>query len=83
MNKQYIVKSFGGGTFYHKNKEMTILHREDGPAVEWDNGCKEWWLNNKLHREDGPAYEGLHGNKEWFLNGRIYSEEEHKRLTSK
>ena len=23
------------------------LHREDGPAVEWPNGNKEWWLNDK------------------------------------
>jgi len=32
------------------------LHREDGPAVEWYNGSKEWYKNAKLHREDGPAY---------------------------
>jgi len=24
------------------------LHREDGPAVEWSNGDKEWWTNGKL-----------------------------------
>lgn len=22
-----------------------VLHREDGPAVEWVNGYKSWWLN--------------------------------------
>ena len=22
-----------------------LLHREDGPAIEWDSGAKEWWLN--------------------------------------
>lgn len=22
-----------------------VLHREDGAAIEWDNGTKEWWLN--------------------------------------
>lgn len=26
---------------------MTILHREDGPAVERSDGHKEWWVNNK------------------------------------
>ena len=38
---------------YYVNK---VLHREDGPAVEWYNGSKEWYKNAKLHREDGPAY---------------------------
>jgi hypothetical protein len=23
------------------------LHREDGPAIEWANGTKYWWLNDK------------------------------------
>jgi hypothetical protein len=22
-------------------------HRTDGPAIEWDSGSKEWWLNGK------------------------------------
>jgi hypothetical protein len=22
-----------------------VLHREDGPAVEWVNGHKSWWVN--------------------------------------
>jgi hypothetical protein len=52
MNKQYIVKSFGGGTFYHKNKEMTILHREDGPAYEGLHGNKEWFLNGRIYSEE-------------------------------
>ena len=21
------------------------IHREDGPAIEYNNGCKEWWFN--------------------------------------
>ena len=27
-------------------------HREDGPAMEFDNGEKSWWEDNKLHRID-------------------------------
>jgi len=45
------------------------LHREDGPAVEYNDGTKEWWLNGQLHREDGPAIEYYDGIKEWWLNG--------------
>lgn len=26
---------------------MGKLHREDGPAIEWDNGDKEWWVNGE------------------------------------
>jgi hypothetical protein len=22
-------------------------HRTDGPAIEWDSGSREWWLNGK------------------------------------
>ena len=42
------------------NKEWRVdgvLHREDGPAVEYANGDKEWYFNGKRHREDGPAVE--------------------------
>ena len=28
------------------------LHREDGPAVEWANGDKEWYLNDKEYTEE-------------------------------
>ena len=24
------------------------LHREDGPAFEWPNGDREWYLNGEL-----------------------------------
>jgi len=27
-----------------------VLHRLDGPAIEWANGGKEWWVDGKLHR---------------------------------
>jgi hypothetical protein len=32
-----------------------VLHREDGPAVIWPHGTKEWYQNGVLHREDRPA----------------------------
>ena len=46
------------------------LHREDGPAVEWSNGDKYWYLNDHLHRTDGPAVERTNGYKAWYLNGQ-------------
>ena len=46
-------------------------HRDDGPAAEWFNGDKEWFINGLRHREDGPAVECADGNKYWFINGKL------------
>jgi len=51
------------------------LHREDGPAIEYDNGDKLWFLNGKCHREGGPAIEYDNGDKEWYLNGWLHRED--------
>jgi len=45
-------------------------HREDGPAIEYADGSKFWYLNDKCHREDGPAIERSDGTKWWYLNGK-------------
>jgi len=38
----------------HLNAEGQ-LHREDGPAIEWADGVKEWYWAGQRHREDGIA----------------------------
>lgn len=55
--------------------EAGQLHRESGPAVEYSNGQKEWWLNNQRHREDGPAVEFKCGTKHWYKNGLRHRED--------
>lgn len=37
--------------------------------VEHANGCREWFLNDKLHREDGPAIEYPNLYRAWYING--------------
>jgi hypothetical protein len=32
------------------------LHREDGPAVEWNNGDKSWYLNGVEYTEQEYKY---------------------------
>jgi hypothetical protein len=59
----------------YKN-ESGQYHRLDGPAIEWNDGDKVWFINGKFHREDGPAVERNNGRKFWYLNGKEYSEEE-------
>ena len=45
-------------------------HRDDGPAVQWQDGSMEWWVNGKKHREDGPAVQWSNGSKEWWVSGK-------------
>ena len=66
------VDEYGNKVWRLPNGE---LHREDGPAIEWSNDDKEWYLNGKRHREDGPAIEWKDGNKEWYLNGKRHRED--------
>ena len=40
----------------------------------FEDGTKEWFLNELCHREDGPAVERIDGSKEWWLFGEIHSE---------
>lgn len=54
---------------YHRN-ENGFFHREDGPAVENENGDKWWWKNGLIHRDgDDPAVEMHDGSKHWFKDG--------------
>jgi hypothetical protein len=83
MTPQYIEINELGSKLYYKDKAMTILHREDGPAIEWWDGSKSWYLNGKRHREDGPAVECWDGRKSWCLNGEKLTEQEFLKRTAK
>jgi hypothetical protein len=56
------------------------LHRTDGPAIEYYNGTKIWYVDGKLHRTDGPALEHSNGNKQWYVDDEDYTEKEFNRL---
>jgi len=60
------------GTVYWFIEGTRYLHRENGPAIEYADGHKEWYQNGKLHREDGPAVEWIDGYKEYWLNNEYY-----------
>jgi hypothetical protein len=72
--KTYKVTVDHEGTIYWYN-EKDHLHREDGPAVEFTDGSKHWYVNGKLHRADGPAVEFTDGFKEWFIHGQRHRED--------
>ena len=46
---KYTVKVFKYGDKFWFLKDK--LHREDGPAIEYADGDKEWWLNNVKYTE--------------------------------
>ena len=48
------------------------LHRLDGPAVEYTDGSKEWFVNGRRHRSNGPAIESADGKVQWFMEGFIH-----------
>lgn len=42
------LKQFKNGTkFWRINDAEHNYHREDGPAIEWHNGKKQWFLYGK------------------------------------
>ena len=51
------------------------LHREDGPAIEYHDGTKSYWINGKGHRENGPAFEKPNGDKLYYINGNLHRED--------
>ena len=52
VEKNYFEYS---GTTCYFIKGTNIRHREDGTALEYEDGHKVWYYNRELHREDGPA----------------------------
>ena len=74
--QEYEVIVTSQGTVRWYDLKTDLLHREDGPAIEYVNGDKSWFINGKLHREDGPALEYASGYKAWYLDDVEYSESE-------
>jgi hypothetical protein len=72
-NKYWTRKDEYGNKYWYENG---LLHRLDGPAVEYANGDKEWWQNARLHRLDGPAREWIDGRKEWWIRNKLYKTKE-------
>ena len=66
IKKYYVTVDVLGNTRWYKDAKCKILHRENGPAIEWLNGDIEWWQNDQLHRIDGPAIECADGTKRWY-----------------
>ena len=66
MNNYIKIDSHGNKVWYKNGK----YHREDGPAIEYATGDKEWWLNNKYY-----GYNNDFTNESWkrFIKTLIFS----------
>ena len=62
--------TYDGDVLYTKNKNRVDYHRLDGPAVEWLDGGRQWFVNGDRHRLDGPAIEHANGSKLWWVNNK-------------
>jgi len=51
-----------------------VLHREDGPAEEEEDGYKSYLLNGKVHRLDGPAIMDKNGFVEFWKDNIQYTD---------
>jgi hypothetical protein len=79
--EQYIHIDQYGNKFVYMDKAMTVLHRTDGPAMEYADGTKFWWVDGQRHRSDGPAIESFNGHKFWYVDGKSLTEKEFNALT--
>ena len=68
--KNGLILDNNGNHFWYKDD---LLHREDGPAIEYANGYyKKWYINGKMHREDGPAVYYSPAFYQWCYNDKLH-----------
>jgi len=71
--KKYIVVAHEQVVRWYN--EEGIIHRDEGPALEWKNGHKYWYQKGLLHRDNGPAIEDTDGSKSWYQKGLLHRED--------
>jgi hypothetical protein len=75
------MKNFVRGTgsiFIGKDKYHYVnglLHREDGPAIEFASGALHWYSNDKIHRVGSPAIINPNGYAAWYIDGKRHRED--------
>ena len=69
MENKFYYKDGTTSSDYDSSK---VLHRIDGPACEYADGDKFWYIDGKCHRIDGPAVENADGSKYWYIDGKLH-----------
>ena len=69
------------GQFRFKDAAKQIIHHPNLPAIEWQDGTKEWYKNGVIHRDGGAAIEYSDGSKAWYFKGELcYTEQDYNIL---
>ena len=69
-----------GNQYWYKDDK---IHREDGPAITWNDGGQFWYKEDKLHREYGPAVIWANGTEFWYKEGKPYTPSAHELMVWK
>ena len=69
--KMYVDHNAGAATKRWMLRDGS-LHREDGPAIEYANGSRQWYQHNHLHRTGAPAVETINGGEIWYQHGKLH-----------
>jgi hypothetical protein len=77
MKNKFYYKDGTTSSEYDYSK---TLHRTDGPAAEYADGSKDWYVDGKRHRVDGPAIKFASGHKEWWLDDAFYTKKAFRKL---
>jgi hypothetical protein len=72
MSKMVEDKRTGSKRWFN---EHGLLHRMDGPAIEYGHGDRIYYEHGKLHRLDGPAIVRVNGHQEWRVKGLRHRED--------
>ena len=72
VKKYYVTIDDLGNIRWYKDAKCKVLHRENGPAVEYADGSKLWLQDGKYHRTNGPAIEWASGAKSWYQNDTLH-----------
>ena len=67
MKNGLVINKYGSKIYYKNN----MMHREDGPAIVYEDGKSVYYINDIRHREDGPAVIYPDGGVEYWINGEL------------
>ena len=67
-------KRLSKGTVYFLNSAGK-LDRNDGPAVIFPDGTKNWYRNGKCHRDGAPAVVWPDGDYVYYVNDELHRED--------
>lgn len=69
-NGKGTIRKYRNNVLYYKERvdgtkkhyKDGVLHRKDGPAIEWANGDKEYWKKGIRYFPDGKWFDGFLGH---------------------